>query len=157
LRKGSVFSVEVPPGARVRSKRQEPRKASPLRISLIEDNADVAKALTYALEAQGHTVLVAVDLTEAIEKLSGSVPDIVISDYRLSGSQNGYDVITAMRAYFEPHLPAMLITGDTDPEIIRHMAQQGVVVHHKPLDMDRFFDALADLTGGENAVVAAPS
>ena len=33
-------------------------------------------------------------------------------------------------------LPAIMVTGDTDPALIRSMADQGIAVHYKPLQLD---------------------
>jgi len=60
----------------------------------------------------------------------------VISDYRLGGGATGYDVIEATRAKFGAALPALIITGDTDPELTRKMAGQGIEVLFKPLAVE---------------------
>jgi FixJ family two-component response regulator len=33
-------------------------------------------------------------------------------------------------------VPAILVTGDTDPKLVRSMADRGIVVLHKPVDME---------------------
>ncbi|MFZ4535982.1 hypothetical protein [Propionivibrio sp.] len=60
----------------------------------------------------------------------------MISDYRLANSETGFAVIEAARDAFGSDLPALLITGDTDPALIRSMADQGIAVHYKPLQIE---------------------
>jgi signal transduction histidine kinase/CheY-like chemotaxis protein len=147
--RGSLFAVELPPGKP--TARAEPRKLMPppLRIALVEDNPVVGKALAHTLSVLGHTVLYGGCREDLLAQLNGSGPDIVVSDYRLAGNEDGYDIIAALRGKFGSGLPAMLITGDTDPAIIRDMLGRGIHVQHKPLDLDTFCTTLVRLTGRE--------
>jgi len=72
--------------------------------------------------------------------------DILVSDYRLREGETGFDVITAVRAKMGAELPAILITGDTDPKLLRSMTEHGIVVLHKPLDLETLQAYLEDLT-----------
>ena len=49
-------------------------------------------------------------------------PDVIVSDYRLREQRTGAEAIAAVRALLENTLPALLITGDTAPERLRHTA-----------------------------------
>ena len=42
-------------------------------------------------------------------------------------------------------LPAVIITGDTDPEFMRKMAQRRITVVHKPFDIDRLQQSINEL------------
>jgi two-component system, sensor histidine kinase len=55
-------------------------------------------------------------------------------------------VVASVRATMGADLPAILITGDTDPKLLRSMADRGIIVLHKPLDMEVLQTALKDLT-----------
>jgi CheY-like chemotaxis protein len=77
--------------------------------------------------------------------LEGKRPDIVVSDYRLMG-ETGFEVIAALRSTFGQDLPALLITGDTDPALVRHMADRGIVVLHKPVDLETLQAYMEDAT-----------
>ena len=57
----------------------------------------------------------------------------VISDYRLREGRTGAQAIAAVRALMGAGLPALLITGDTDPERLREATDSGVILLHKPL------------------------
>jgi DNA-binding NarL/FixJ family response regulator len=78
--------------------------------------------------------------------LAGLAPDIVISDYRLSGAETGCDVIAAVRAAFGSSLPALIITGDTDPAVIQRIVSAKISIQHKPLDLDLLRSRIAELT-----------
>jgi two-component system, sensor histidine kinase len=145
--KGSMFAVEVPLGETVKPAFRHTYTHRPLRIALVEDNVEVALALTHSLTGAGHEVVAAASRKELWPRLNGTAPDIVISDYRLAGSETGFDVIASLRTAFGSELPALLITGDTDPGVIRRMAAERIRVQHKPLDLEALLSRIADLIG----------
>jgi PAS domain S-box-containing protein len=145
--RGSMFAIELPT-----SQTLAPQIAieSPLctgqrlRIALVEDNPMVLRSITLSLELVGHQVIAAGDGKSVIAKLAGIAPDIVISDYRLEPPENGFDVIETLKNIFGANLPAMIITGDTDPALIRSMAGRGIVVHYKPLPIESLQTYIAE-------------
>lgn len=54
----------------------------------------------------------------------------------LAEGATGHAVVAAARARFGVTLPALILTGDTDPKFIGSLASQGIAVHFKPLPMD---------------------
>lgn len=133
--KGSVFAIELPLGVAARAAQPRRHVGAPQRIALVEDNAEVAVALAYALRQDGHEVVAAASGDELLACL-GTAPDVIVSDYRLSGRETGLDVIDRVRARFGAALPAVVVTGDTDPALSRSVARQAVRLAHKPLDVD---------------------
>ena len=71
-------------------------------------------------------------------------PDMVISDYRLARSETGFDVIKRMRDIFGDTLPALIITGDTDPALVRSMADRGITILYKPLQINALQTSIRD-------------
>ena len=61
------------------------------------------------------------------------VPDVIVSDYRLPGDNDGLEVIAQLRRHFGCDIPAIVITGDTAPETIQRINQAGFPVLNKPL------------------------
>ena len=59
--------------------------------------------------------------------------DLILSDWRLSGTQNGVDAVRAVRAVSGESTPAMLVTGDTSIDLLKLAHESGLVVLHKPL------------------------
>ena len=144
--RGSLFAVELPPGKSRRKSMPRKQISRPLCVALVDDNVTVLNALTFSLEALGHQVIGAKSGTELLSIIAGAAPDIIVSDFRLADEETGFDVIQAARKAFGEQLPALLITGDTDPNIMRAMAQQGIIVQYKPMDLDVLRSHLARLT-----------
>ena len=139
LGKGAMFAVELPLGEADPTPEQAAvaldAQCTGLRIALVDDNAAVLDAMCSALRGLGHQVLAA-DSGQALMRLLGSAaPDMLIADYRLFDGETGFDVIALARQAFGDKLPAAIITGDTDPAILRSMAAHGITVLHKPLQM----------------------
>jgi signal transduction histidine kinase/ActR/RegA family two-component response regulator len=149
--RGSMFAVELPLGEQPSLPVEHAPRAQALQVALVEDNVVVRDALVLALEAVGHAVVAAGDGASLLRRLADDVPDIVISDYRLGAGETGFDVIRGLRAKAGDDLPAILITGDTDPNLLRSMANRGIVVLHKPLDVDALHVCIGELTQQEAA------
>lgn len=146
--RGSVFAIEVPLGERAQTTPGGIRRAKTraLSVALVEDNPMVREALEFALQDLGHQVLAAPDGHKLLAQLDKHRPDIIISDYRLAEGETGFDVITSVRSTLGTKLPALIITGDTDPKLLAYMAEQDVRLMHKPFDIGKFKSVLADLT-----------
>lgn len=144
--KGSMFAIELPPGRANRTIAHSQPERRHLRIALVDDNERVLDALEYSLGAIGHQVIAAPSGKALAARLVGEAPDVVISDYRLAAGETGLDVIDHCKSMFGAALPAILITGDTDPHVLRTMTRRGIVVQHKPLELDLLLNCLAELT-----------
>jgi len=145
--RGSMFAIELPSGLRVEAD-ELPTTHTPtrtLRIGLVEDNVMALDALVYSLEASGHEVIPAKTGRTLLERLEQRMPDVVISDYRLAEGETGFDVIAATRNIYGNDLPAILITGDTDPKVIRSMADRGIALLHKPLDIEAMLMCISEV------------
>jgi len=71
---------------------------------------------------------------EALEKLQARAAiDLVIADYRLEGGRTGIDSIHALREQFGAHVPAILVTGSTDPDLAIQADRGGFHLLHKPV------------------------
>ena len=162
--RGSVFAIELPLGRISLSGQRQ--AATPgqgrLTVAVVDDNARVLRALVMALDSLGHTVIAGTSANELLDNLDGQTPDLVISDYRLAEQETGFDVIRRLRDHLgQPGgkpLPAIIVTGDTDPALIRSMAMHGIQVRYKPLQLDSlqaFVDA--SRTSAEVAVAHAVS
>ncbi len=132
--KGSLFAIELPLGVACAVVERREKRRKSLRIALVDDNIAVLDALGRALTAKGHRIVASATGAELLAALAENAPDVVITDYRLAHGATGYDVIAAAREKFGQNLPALIITGDTDPQLMRSMAAQGIAVEHKPLD-----------------------
>lgn len=141
---GTRFSIEVPVATAPPEKllslplpaRHQPADAlSGLSVLVIEDNELVSRALQFLLEAWGCQVRTAQGLDEALPGVaSGQIPDVILSDYRLREGANGIDAIRHVRAMAGRPVPACLMSGDTDSELMRLAGQgAGLPLLHKPV------------------------
>ena len=146
--RGSMFAVALPLAV-VSTPTIAPSAQplfKPVRIALVEDHPDVLRALQLALESAGHTVVAATNSQSLMNLLGSLAPDIVISDFRLGDGLTGFGVIAQARVNFGEALPALLITGDTDPDVIRRMSEQGITVLFKPMQIDALLTAIGAAT-----------
>lgn len=149
--RGSVFAIELPTGRALppdaqRGPRPTTQGARQLRIGLVEDHPHVRQALVLALQGSGHQVIAAHSGQLLLDQLGTQAPDIVISDYRLGVGETGFQVIDAARRAFGTELPAVIITGDTDPALIRSMTDRGIAVHFKPLRLSTLQSFIQQVT-----------
>ncbi len=144
---GSVFAIEVTLGQANTLPAPPLRNAAhrELRIALVEDNRLVRDALTAAMQEAGHQVVSTDSGDMMLAALGTQPPDIVVSDYRLARGLTGYEAISVLRARFGAALPAIIVSGDTDPVLLRRMNDRGIVVLHKPLDLEELQAYLEDL------------
>lgn len=149
LGRGSMFAVEVPEGTLPASVDTAPHDSATqrrrLRVALIEDQAFVRDAMTDGLEHLGHEVVAAADVAEVLAKLSGTAPDIIVADYRLKEGSTGKDAIAAIRKSYGAHIDAVVITGDTDPGVVKNMTDSGLRVLHKPVQLEQLRICLEEL------------
>ncbi len=156
--RGSLFAIELPQGAAPepgQSQSLPPQKTSArlLTIGLVEDNAFVLNALVLGLQNLGHSVFAGGTGAALLEQLGPNAPDVVVSDYRLGAGETGLDVITLVRARFGSHLAALILTGETDSDRMRHLASSGIAVCFKPVSLTRLQSAIQQVASG----IAAPA
>ena len=120
--------------------------ARPLRIGLVEDDAQVREAAALALKTLGHEVIAAESGPDLLTRLGEHAPDIIISDYHLCAGETGFEVVQAIRAAFGNSMPALITTGDTDPVLMRSMAEHDISIHYKPLRIDSLQRAISQVT-----------
>ena len=107
--------------------------ASGHTILVADDSVDMRFVIRHALEAEGHAVVTAGTVREALDVLDEPAPvSLVISDVRMPG-EDGFDLLRVVRHRF-PSLPVVLMTGMpiTDDDVV----PAGATVLQKPVDLD---------------------
>ncbi|MFN4349437.1 MAG: ATP-binding protein [Hylemonella sp.] len=105
-----------------------------LRILVIEDDRQSAQALRGLLDSWGCVVAVVEGLQGALTVVEGGfVPDLVLSDFRLRAGESGMQTLEHLRTTLVRSLPACLMSGDTDPELIQACRDAGLPLLHKPV------------------------
>jgi signal transduction histidine kinase/CheY-like chemotaxis protein len=122
--RGTMFSIEIPLGARPRPTEPSapPRAALGLTlhrrlIVIVEDDPAVRAGLDVLLKSWGADVAAfdsfaaCADWVAAAGERPSVTPDLLIVDFRLESGHTGLEVIQAMRARFGRTLPAVIVTG----------------------------------------------
>ena len=105
-----------------------------LRILVIEDDRQSAQALRGLLDSWGCVVAVVEGLQGALTIVAGGFePDLVLSDFRLRAGESGMQTLHSLRTQLGRPLPACLMSGDTDPELIQSCREAGLPLLHKPV------------------------
>lgn len=105
-----------------------------LRILVIEDDRQSAQALRGLLDSWGCVVAVVEGLQGALTVVNGGfVPDLLLSDFRLRAGESGMQTLHSLRTQLGRPLPACLMSGDTDPELIQACREAGLPLLHKPV------------------------
>lgn len=86
-------------------------------ILMVNDDTSVRDGMTTLLNNWGAQVVVGATPDEVQAAADGAGrPDLIICDYRLGGGSLGADIIAALRAHFGRDIPAVVLTGTTNPE-----------------------------------------
>jgi signal transduction histidine kinase len=105
-----------------------------LQVLLIEDNDNARDAVRGLLQSWGYTVLVASSLSEARDQISRlGVPDIILSDFHLGATEDGIVCIQTLREIAGQHIPACLISGDTNDDFLQSVIAADLPLLHKPV------------------------
>lgn len=149
--RGSHFAFDLPLATRVELLTSKPeaervagRDLKGTTVVLVDDEELILDAARTLLEQWRCTVISAASGAAALQQLASArqPPDVIICDYRLRDGETGVNVVEAIRNEFNADIPAILITGDTDPGQIRNIAASGLAVLHKPLRDDELSDAI---------------
>ncbi len=138
---GSRFRIELPltmPGEmtdrRGPGRRESLDELVGLVVLVLEDDELARAALVSLLTSWGATVAEAPSLAAALEQLQrGLQPALLISDYRLPGPENGIQAVLRLRLAAHKEIPACLISGDTDPDLMQAAKLAGLTLMHKPV------------------------
>ena len=155
--RGTVFRVELPllTGADASAASIQNEPISPedhacfdhLKVLLIDDDLIGLGALSQVLSSFGMETILA-QTTERAHTLldSHSDIDLVVSDYRLSEQSNGVELVNDIRN--RPGLqtvPALIITGDTAPDVLELIQGSGIPFINKPVQPQQLADQLSEL------------
>lgn len=104
-------------------------------IIVIDDDPAIRDGMSALLHSWGYAV-VAVHGLAALQPLLATLPQVpilVLCDLRLGDGENGIDTVNYLRTQYNDELPAILISGDTDPERLRMVEKSGLMLLHKPV------------------------
>jgi CheY-like chemotaxis protein/HPt (histidine-containing phosphotransfer) domain-containing protein len=123
----------------------DPGRASPLRVTLIEDDPEQALGIQAALESQGCEVAVALHSDSLWELITIWPCDVVLVDYWLD-RETALDIVRLIRS--EPSFSTMAViclTVETNPDLLRNVLEGGCdAVLSKSETPQRFVEVLLD-------------
>jgi len=152
--RGTVFRLFVPMGnPRAVASPPPPAQESEINllkgttIAVIEDERSVREGMVSLFTQWGCRVVATASAEEGASALaeSGLKPDAIIADYRLREHHTGIEAIHALRKQFGEAIPALLVSGDTSPELFREARQHEITLLNKPVRAARIRAALLHL------------
>lgn len=152
LGNGTTFSLRLPVGQlsiAVTPSESAQTGLEGRRVVVIDDDVQLLAAVTQIMQDWQCQSLSAASLDECLQKLVAEkfVPDIILSDYRLGGGVNGIDVIKAVRMQLGLDVPAVLMSGDTDPALVKSIREQHYYLIHKPVKPTHLRKTMRNLLG----------
>lgn len=151
---GSRFSVYIPKmGDALKNLDVDMRRPPPrtsldnISIVVIDDEQTVREAMQGLLTEWRCHALVVASAEEALERLNAwpHQPDVIIADYRLRAGKTGLQAIRQIQSRLPAAVPAIIVTGDTGPERLREVSDNGLVLIHKPVQPDKLRELLCQL------------
>jgi len=147
--RGTTVSIYLPAtGEAVQAERKHPILADQIQSEkgtalLVEDNKEVASVSAGYLEELGYTVEVALNGSDALQKLqNGHSYDLVFSDLLMPGSVAGLELARVVRSS-HPNIPILLTTGYSQKA--QEAIREGFLIVRKPYDLQSLFKAICEL------------
>jgi signal transduction histidine kinase/CheY-like chemotaxis protein len=125
---------------------------TPRMVLVVDDEEPIREGLRGLLQEWGYQVMTAANAAEAeqaVLALEGRV-DLVLSDVQLDADPrvpDGLAVVDSVRRLCGHAVPAVLVTGQTAPEVASVLAASGHPVLFKPVQPRRLFDTMGSLLG----------
>jgi CheY-like chemotaxis protein len=104
-------------------------------VLIIEDDSALLAAVATIMTDWQCVCLTAPTLEDARQQMRSQnfEPDLILSDYRLGEGVTGIDAIETLRADLRRDIPAVLMSGDTDPALVKSIRDQHYYLIHKPV------------------------
>ncbi|MEH2155057.1 PAS domain-containing hybrid sensor histidine kinase/response regulator [Nostoc sp.] len=155
---GATFTVELPLLVRSEQVRGEENQSSPYalessllsdtQILVVDDEPDIRDLVTFILQDYGMQVTAVASAQEALQALSESIPDVLISDIGMPKT-DGYMLMREVRSRSPQqggHVPAIALTAYAGEMNQQQALAAGFQMHiSKPVDPDALVKAIADL------------
>jgi signal transduction histidine kinase len=115
-------------------------------VLVVEDDKLVADALATVFSGIGVKARYAMDGEDALMQtaLGRFIPDLAMVDFGLPGRYDGLTLIAHLKNRL-PKCVFLLVTGDTNPEVLRRATDEGIPVLHKPITMNRLAEKLRQI------------
>lgn len=166
---GSTFTVRLPvqavrvhdpgdaaaageegPSESADASERSPVRLDGLRVLVVDDEADARQVLAMVLQRVGAEVTVAHSARAALDTLSQTPADVLVSDIGMP-TEDGFDLIRHLRRGLDANrLPAIALTAFVQKEDAHLALQAGYQIHlPKPVDPHDLTSAIARLVRPE--------
>lgn len=104
-------------------------------VFLVDDSESVRQALAMILRGWGFSVyeFASLESVQSYCKNATVMPDLVISDYQLGNDATGDQAIGSVRELLGRHVPAFIISGAEQPEVLQALRATGFELLRKPV------------------------
>jgi len=149
--KGSCFSLTLPlgdPNKQIQAEHKtQTSSVQGLNIFVIDNDQSILDSMnTLQSDWQCNFELFSdVEQIEAFISNNDEIPDAIVSDYRLADDIDGIELITKIRNFYQKHIPALLISGDTDKDLFDQTQNSDLYLLHKPINAEKLKLAIAIL------------
>lgn len=137
---GTRFALSVPRGSRsIRlpgKATARPPTVDLLRgrvIVVIDDDPLSLDAISGLLRSWGCQVIAGANAFEVQDECADALVDAIISDFHLANGQLGTEAIDSLCNRNGHEIPALIISGDTDPRVMESAKRSGHLLLHKPV------------------------
>jgi len=138
VNRGTTMTLRIPvsdPAASIApalASRVEQGRLKGMRVLVLDDEEGVRASMSTLLRDLGCDVVAAADIAGAVDAARTALPQIVLADLRLRGTETGIAAIEAVRAIV-PGVAGLLVSGDTAPDRLREVHESGLRLLHKPV------------------------
>ncbi len=116
-------------------------------VLIVDDDVEIIESVQYALEGEGHRVVVAGDGNQGLALAETENPDLIILDMMMP-KRSGFLVLEKLRRLRDQPLPVIMITGNEGNRHKSYAELLGVADYiQKPFTMDRLLDSVNQLLG----------
>ena len=140
-----LLPLSAPPSAQTNGGNSAERPAKPLHLLVVDDEPMVVNLVAEFLKSEDHTVVVAANGREGLEKYCAGAFDLVVTD-RAMPEMSGDQLASAIKER-DPQTPIIMLTGFGANMLSgREIPADVDLIMSKPFDLSELRQALADLT-----------
>jgi CheY-like chemotaxis protein len=112
-----------------------------MRILAVEDQPEYLEMLEEVMNAVGHTITIATDGIQALEKLKHEKIDVIVSDVKMP-NMDGIELHRQIRAMKEhANTPFIFLTGVKELDSIKNACKKDTdLILQKPFPVDKLLE-----------------
>lgn len=121
-------------------------------VLIIDDDEAVLRSMQLLLTTWGCKTIAVQTLEQAVSAYKTHLPQIIITDFRLLGSETGEDVILAIKSSNAAPLNTqfIILTADTSPKLFTVTQRINPIILHKPIDPKTLRHYLQEIVAKQN-------